>query len=315
MQKPNIGKNIIITGSSGNLGKLIVNNIPNYNLICIDVRNPDYKLPLNANFVNYDITRNNFDDLLSKLNPSTIIHTAFTVTPVKQNQRKKALVNDMIGTKNVLKGAKSANANHVIYLSSTLAYGALIKNNHLLKETDSLQAKEDIHYSYHKKIVEEKICLPYMKKHSKPILTILRASGILGPHIENYVTEILNWKVLPFISEGKSTKIQWLHEFDFIQAILRAIETEKKGVFNITPNTSESFIEQSKYLPKRSIFIPDKLSRLVSKFMFHFNISKAPSAYLDFVRYQFIASNKKAKKELNWNPKYSTKEALLSIYK
>ncbi|MHA1984442.1 MAG: NAD-dependent epimerase/dehydratase family protein [Candidatus Hodarchaeales archaeon] len=314
MQKPNIEKNIIITGSSGNLGKLIVNNILNYNLICIDNRNPDYKLPLNASFVNYDITRKDLDDLISKLNPTIIIHAAFTVTPVKENQRKQALINDMIGTKNVLKGAKAANTNHVIYLSSTLAYGALIKNNHLLKETDPLQAKENFHYSYHKKLVEEKICLPFMKKYSKPILTILRPSGILGPHIENYVTEILNWKILPFISEGKSTKIQWLHEFDFIQAILQAIEIKKKGVFNITPDTAETFIEQSKYLPNYSIFIPEKLSRLTSNLMFYFNISKAPSAYLDFVRYQFIASNKKAKKELNWSPKYSTKDALLSIY-
>jgi UDP-glucose 4-epimerase len=314
MQSLNLDKNIVVTGSTGNLGKLIVNNIPRSKLTCIDIKNPVDKLPLNARFINFDITRDNLVELFLKLKPSTIIHTAFTVTPVKAKYRRQALMNDVKGTKTVLKAALRSKTSHIIYLSSTLAYGASLKNVNLLKETDPLQAKPNFHYSFHKRLVEEKICIPFMNKHSGPILTILRPSGILGPSINNYVTDILRWKVLPFMLEGKYTKIQWLHEKDLVQAVLKSIEIKKKGIFNITPDTSESYFAQSKYLPRHSIFIPEKLSRITANIMWNFNLSKTPPSYLDFVRYQFIASNEKAKKELKWSPKFTTKDSLLSIY-
>ena len=245
---------------------------------------------------------------------NTIIHAAFTVTPVKNYQRREVLINDLMGTKNIFISALKANIDHVIYISSTLAYGATVDNKSDFEESDDLLAGSKFHYAYHKKLVEEKICIPFMNKYSNPIMTILRPCSILGPHICNYVTETLKWKILPFIYEGRNTRIQWLHENDFLQAIKQTIEKRKKGIFNITPDDSISFLEQTKYLPRKSILVPEKISRYLGKLMWDLNLSSAPPSYLDFVRYPFTASNKLAKKELGFFPKYTSKESILSIY-
>lgn len=307
-------KKVIVTGSSGNLGSLIVNNLPNYSNTCIDVKNPNYNLPLNSNFINFDISNKNLISLFQKLKPDVVIHSAFTVTPIKDKYRKKSLLNDLKSTNNVFKAGLKSGVSHIIYLSSTLAYGAFEKNKFPFIETDPLKAKSNFHYSFHKKLVEEKICSPFLKRYSKPILTVLRPSGVLGPNMKNYVTKLLKWKIRPFISEGMNTKIQWLHERDLLGAIICVLNLRPKGIYNITPDTSESYYSQSKFLPRYTIFIPETFSRIIAGIMWKFNISKTPPSYLDFVRYQFIASNMKAKNELKWSPKYTTKETLLSIY-
>ncbi|OLS25322.1 MAG: GDP-L-fucose synthase [Candidatus Heimdallarchaeota archaeon LC_3] len=306
--------NIAITGSSGNLGSLIVQNMPTTSLTCIDIKMPKYELPSNANFLNYNTSDKKLSQVLKSLKINTVIHSAFTVTPIKDHQRRRTLVNDLLGTKRLFESALNAGVNHIVYISSTLAYGANINNKIEFKESDTLQAKPNFYYAFRKKLVEEEICLPFMENHSDLILTILRLSGVLGPNIHNYVTEILKWRILPFIYEGRNTKIQWLHENDFIQAVIKSVNLMKKGVFNITPNTADSFLEQRKYIPRKSILVPEKISRLMGKLMWDLNISSVPPSYLDFVRYQFTASNKKAREELKFSPKYTTKEALLSIY-
>jgi UDP-glucose 4-epimerase len=302
---------IIITGISGYLGSELTKTLSQYEIIGVDIKEPE-KIQENVIFIKKSILDDDLSIIFKKYNPEVCIHLAWNVNPVHKKNLSQAFDLDYNGTKNILRLCRDFEVKHIIFVSSTLAYGALKDNPSYLIEESPLRAKNTFHYAYHKKKVEIELIQPFIRE-SKSLVTVLRPTGFLGPKVNNYVSNILRAKILPVMMSGRNTKIQFLHIKDLVEVIDLIVGKRISGIYNIAPDDDISMNDIPKILPGHKIYIFESLARFLISFAWFFHMYKAPSAYLDFVRYEFIVSNDKIKKELNWSPKYSTEDAIRSI--
>lgn len=304
---------ILITGISGFLGYELTKFLSKHDLVGIDFKEPAKPFPDNVIFYKKNILEESILEIFRTHGPDVCVHLAWIVSPVHANKLKTAYEIDYTGTTKILQYCKLSSVNHIIFMSSTLAYGALKDNCHILTEKDPLRANMSFHYSYHKKLVETEIVQPFIKENPNIKVTILRASAFLSQDVSNYVADVLKAKILPVMIGGRNTRIQFMHIQDLLDVISKIIEKRVIGIFNVAPDDYVIMKNLPKLLPGHKVYVPELLARFSIKIAWFLHINSAPSSYLDFVRYEFIASNEKLKKELEWKPKFSTSEAIKSL--
>ena len=304
---------ILITGISGYLGYELAKKLGDHEIIGLDIKEPKKKLPNNVSFIHKSILDSDLEKIFKKFQLDTCIHLAWTVTPVHKKELKKAFDVDFNGTKFILENCKTFNVKHIIFMSSTLAYGALKNNPERLTEEDPLRARKSFHYAYHKKIVEEELLKPFIKNNPSIKVTILRAPGFFGPMANNYIASILRSKILPVMIGGRLTRIQFLHITDLLNVIDLFVQKKAPGVFNVTPDDNVMMKDIPKILPGFKIYTFESLARFFVFIGWSIHLYSAPSSYLDFVRFEFLASNQKIKDNLGWNPSFSTIDAIKSL--
>lgn len=307
------GMKIVITGISGFLGSELAKKLTNHELIGLDIREPTEKFPTNVVFYKKSILSEEINEVFTTHKPDICVHLAWTVNPVHKKKLKSAYKIDYLGTEAIFSQCKDQNVKHIIFMSSTLAYGALRDNDHVLTENDPLRAKKNFHYSYHKRLVETEIVQPFMKENPDIRVTILRPTAFLSKDVTNYVSDVLRAKILPVMIGGKDTRIQFMHLNDLLDVISQIMEKKIAGIYNVAPDDYVIMKELPELLPGHKICVPEFLARVSIRIGWFLHIYNAPSSYLDFVRYEFVASNAKLKRKIDWKPKFSTSEALRTL--
>jgi len=304
-------KHVCITGISGYLGwRLAERLIESYELdtlLGIDIVEPKAALD-HIKFHKMDIRDPRLGELLRRYEIDTVFHLAFVVKPV--HNLKLMYDIDYKGTSNMLKKSYEAGVGHIVAISSTLAYGAHKDNPSRLKEDDPLRGNRSFPYAYHKAIVDNLI-QGFAKKHPDMRITTLRPCTIFGPHVNNYVSRML---FMPFTVSlrGYNPQVQFLHEDDFIDVCLLAVQKELGGVFNTAGVGTLAVHDIARLTGVRLIPVPAWVlyPLLESLWRLHMPGIEVNSGYLAYVRYTFVADINKAKDLLGFQPRYSSIETL-----
>jgi UDP-glucose 4-epimerase len=304
-------KNILITGISGYLGSRLTRHLSKRNdinhIVGIDIKEPS-GLPDNVLFYHRDIRDPSFSDLLTQHAIDTIFHLAFVVKPIHNIKRMHDI--DVNGTKNILEAARRSGVSHVIAISSTLAYGAHGDNPKQIYEYAQLRGNKTFPYGHYKAITDRMI-QDFAKEHPEMAITILRPCTVFGPTVDNYVSRMLFLPVTVYV-KGYDPPVQFVHEDDFVTACILAMDKKIPGAFNITGDGVLGVKSIAGTLGTRAIPVPAWLlyPTLECLWRMHFPKIEVNRGYLDYIRYPFIASNKKAKKLLNFNPKYTSAQTI-----
>ncbi len=311
--------NIFITGMSGYLGARLVRRFRSRNDID-DIAGADLNPPAasgtasgEAVFHSADIRDPVIADLMAKHKVDTVFHLAFVVQPI-HNQDKMYDIG-INGTKNVLKAAKTAGVRHVIVISSTLAYGAHPDNPEKLSEDDSLRGNKTFPYG-HFKAVADRMVQDFAAQNPDMTITILRPCTVFGPNIDNYISRML-FLPLTVCVKGFDPPVQFVHEDDFVDACEMAMEKCLPGAFNITANgtvaiTRIADILGSRLLPVQSWLLYPALESL---WRMHFPRIEVNRGYLDYIRYSFVADNRKARNQLGFKPRHTSLQTLKATVK
>ena len=305
-------KHICITGVSGYLGMRLVDALSGRydvgTMLGIDIVPPRAQ-PAKMTFVNMDIRSGDLKRCLSDHHIDTVCHLAFVVKPIHDVQRMHDI--DYNGTLNVLKSADEIKAAHIVAISSTLAYGAHPDNPDSLIESDPLRGNESYPYGYYKRRVDAMI-QDFAKANPTMLITILRPCTVFGPSVDNYVSRMLFLPVTVSV-KGYNPAVQFVHEDDFVDACLLAIDKQIPGIFNIAGDGTMTASEIARVINTRLIPLPALIlyPLLALLWKIRFPGIEVNSGYLDYVRYPFIASNQKAKEVLGFSPRYTSKETLI----
>lgn len=306
-------KNILITGISGYLGTRLVHELKQKNnigdIVGIDINPPVENIAGMITFYPKDIRDPDIGDLLTRHRIDTVLHLAFVVKPIHDLKRMHDI--DLKGTKNILDQSLNAGVTHLIAISSTLAYGAHADNPKTLVETDPLRGNKTFPYGFYKAETDRMI-QAFADDHPEMTVTILRPCTVFGPNIDNYVSRMLFLPVTVSI-KGYDPPVQFVHENDFVAACLAALQNQSSGAFNIAGDGTLTVKEIAAALGAKVIPMPAWLiyPMLECLWRIHFPMIEVNRGYLDYVRYPFVASNKKARQELNFSPQFSSAETLL----
>lgn len=275
---------IIVTGSSGFIGKHLVAALKESNNSIVEVDNTK----------GHDITRPDCLDFVSEFD--YIIHLASRSFVPESFENPYIFYNDNYSmTLNVLEAARKENAK-VIFFSSYL-YGTPqylpIDENHPL----------DPHNPYaQSKLICEKLCEGYNRDFGVDIV-VFRPFNIYG------MDQSASFLIPSILKQAESGTVKlkdprpkrdFIHVFDVVSAVKKAIELQPTGylVFNIGSGRSYAI---------------DELTKLISKAANRDLIIKFTNEYRKGEVLDTVANINKAKSILFWEPKIELNMGLIQM--
>lgn len=261
------GNNVLVTGATGLIGKLIVISMSMYNKKKITnpiniyaVVRDEKKASETFGYLNDENCRFIYSDIENfcgiDVNPDYIIHCA-------SNTSSKSFINDpvgvirtnLIGTSNILEIARLCDVKKVVYLSTMEVYGTP-ENDHEIDEnhsTNLLTTTVRSCYPESKRMCEN-MCVSYMKEYNVPV-NIIRLTQTFGPGVAyddgrvfaEFARSCIEKKDIILKTKGE-TKRSYLHIMDAVTGILCIALNGKSGeAYNLAnPSTYCSIYEMAR---------------------------------------------------------------------
>ena len=302
-------KNILITGVSGYFGQKLVSFFENkeeIERICgIDIRPPAFHSP-KLSFVKCDV-RADLKEAFNGRKIDCVIHTAYILPPIHDTTLMEDI--NVNGTKNVLNAAAIHGVGQILDCSSGTAYGFHPDNPKYLVEESPLRGNDDFTYAKNKKEIEAWI-RDFEKEHPDILLTTIRPCFVVGPGFTNPLARHLCKKIC--ILPDETALFQYIHEDDLVDIMHHLLKKRKKGIYNLAADGTMTFDEMIRILGGYPLKVPTRILWPLNNLMWRLRLSfmtEFPSPCLNMIRYPWIVSNAKVKKDLGYRFKYTTREA------
>jgi len=313
---PAQGGGVAISGASGFIGSRLLGRLvegtDDRPILVIDVQKPPVE-HRRIRFYRVDFTEPTADatlaGILKKEGCETFVHAAYLTNPTHDSAFTHEL--EAIGTMHVLHAASEAKVRKLIVAGTTMSYGALPSNPNFLTEEHPLRANTRV-TSLRDRIEAEQEVSRFSRKNPDTVVTVLRNCWIMGPTVSSWVTTFFSRSVVPTLL-GYDPLLQFVHEDDAIDAFERAVTHDFRGIYNIVGSGVLPLSTLLKLAGKPSIPILHVAAYPIAEALWMAQIGEAPAPYLDYLRYLWIADGDKARIEMGFEPKYSTKEAWMSF--
>jgi UDP-glucose 4-epimerase len=299
----------LITGGSGYIGTRLVARLSERDeierLTVADVRPPRTFGPKVA-YEEVDVRdRARVHRLLEHERPDVLVHLAFVLNPMHDEHAMYGI--DVGGTQNVLEAASAAGIEQVLVTSSATAYGAFPDNPVPLTEEHPVRGVADFEYARDKAECD-RLCQLWACRHPDRVMTIVRPCIVFGPTVDNYISR--SFTDQPFFADfGEGdVPIQFVHEDDVVEALVRLLEGRHSGAFNVGPDDWMTVTECAETVGLRTIRVPFGPYRALAQAMWRLHRVETPAGNLSFVRYPWVVSNAKLRETLDWAPRHSSRE-------
>jgi 1-acyl-sn-glycerol-3-phosphate acyltransferase/nucleoside-diphosphate-sugar epimerase len=212
---------------------------------------------------------------------------------------------DLEDAESVFQQCARARIKKFVLLSSAMIYGAsphnpgFISEAHVIPRSDKKRISKDW-------LDLEALAAAYMGELSGTNieLNILRSCAVLAPGSDDYFSELFR-KTLAFVLPGHDPTIQLLSPIDLAGVVSAVVANRAGGVFNVAPDGVITLraalrLSEASRLP---------IARTIQRMARRLGLAH-PIEQLDYIRYSWTISNRKAKRELKWTPCRSSVEAL-----
>lgn len=304
---------VFITGASGYIGTKLLSLLNDKagveEIVGIDIKEPAIS-PEKFTFYKMDV-RERFEHILKDHRIDTVVHTAYVVPPIHSTKLMEDI--NINGTKNVLLSCIKADVKHIFYTSSATAYGFHPDNDLPLTEDSRLRGNDDFTYSKNKKEIES-IFTAFISENPQIKVTLVRPSFVVGPGFNDPLARHLRKRFV--LLPSNTQPFQFVHEDDLVEIIYLLLEKRLAGVFNVGAEGTITFNEMLKLLGNTPISIPFGLMYLLNGAAWNLRLSfitEFPSPALNMVRYPWVVSSEKLKRELNYRYKYTSREAFMDF--
>ncbi len=301
---------IALTGASGYIGRRLLSRLNAEtgveSVLAIDIRPPPPGASWeNVRFVEHDVS-DPFPQVLSRHGIDAAVHLAYVMRPGRDREAARRV--NVGGTRNLLEACAAADVKRLVYLSSTTVYGAHEDNPEMLTEDADPRPLKGYQYS-EDKVASELLFGDFAGERPGTAISILRGCPVLGPGADNYVAEALR---RPFLVafKGDGPPMQFLHEDDLAEVIVRWLLGGAPGVYNVAGDGAVDWREAAGILKRPLFTLPAPLLYGVTAAAWALRLqSDSPAAGLDLIRYRWTASTEKIKQELGITFR-SSREAL-----
>ena len=305
-------KRIAITGISGYIGSRLLAELNHINnverIIGIDVNHLKYSSP-KLQFYCQDIFKP-LGDIFVENEVDTAIHLTFILKPTPNRAGAEKV--DIGGLRNFLQACHQAKVKHILYLSSHTVYGAHPDNSVPLKETSPLRPLPGFQYSWDKAKTEQ-ILSSFVNLQKDVCLTILRSCPVIGPNAGSSIVTSM-FKPIMIRVAGYDPLMQFVHEDDLIELIVTLLSQKRAGIFNVASDGEIQYTQIAALAGRRTITLPDKMLRFLMGFSWGLRLqNESPASGLEFIKYPPIVSTEKLKREVGFQFRYSSRDAVAAF--
>ena len=304
------GPSVLVTGAGGYLGSQLIaalaaGRIKVSRVVAADVREvpPDRRLD-GIEYVQADVRSPGLIPLFDRYKVEVVVHLASIVTPGRDSNRRFEYSVDVKGTENVLIACTTTGVKKIVVSSSGAAYGYHADNPAWLTEDCPLRGNEAFVYAHHKRLVEEMLAR-WRIEHPQLQQVIFRIGTILGETVKNQITDLFEKPRLLAI-RGSDSPFVFIWDQDVVGCLLRAIESDKTGIFNVAGDGVLTIHEIAARLGKRCLVLPPGLLRLALRLLKALGLTQYGPEQLDFLRYRPVLDNTRLKRDFGYVPQLTS---------
>lgn len=304
------GPSVLVTGAGGYLGSQLIaalaaGRIKVSRVVAADVREvpPDRRLD-GIEYVQADVRSPGLIPLFDRYKVEVVVHLASIVTPGRDSNRQFEYSVDVKGTENVLIACTTTGVRKIVVSSSGAAYGYHADNPAWLTEDCPLRGNEAFVYAHHKRLVEEMLAR-WRIEHPQLQQVIFRIGTILGETVANQITALFD-KPRPLAIAGSDSPFVFIWDQDVVGCLLRAIESDKTGIFNVAGDGVLTIHEIAAKLGKRCLVLSPGLLRLALRLLKALGLTQYGPEQLDFLRYRPVLDNTRLKRDFGYVPQLTS---------
>lgn len=222
---------LLVTGAAGALAQSVIRRLrPFHQLVVCDARR-EVSMPRDIPSYHVDFNKRHFEDIFRRHRITGIVHLG-RLGPNEATRMHRYNAN-VLGTQRLLDLALKYEVTQVLILSTFFVYGASPYNPALLTESAPLKAAE-LTMDLVDSVELENLANIYLWKHPELHITLLRPCNIIGPGVNNSISQLLSGRRAPILA-GFSPIMQFIHLDDMADAIVLALQNPHAGIYNVAP--------------------------------------------------------------------------------
>ncbi len=305
-----------ITGISSDLGRGLLPRLQSdprvSQIFALDVVAPTPSKKVH--FVKIDLTRPGSEDQLTQklrdAHVDVLYHLAFVNSRVHRAVFAHEL--EVIGSMHVLAAAQAVGLKRLIVPSLTALYGARSRGAARHRESDPL-CGHGVRFITDRIDVEHHVA-DFARRNTETQVIVLRFAPIIGAHSDNPFTRLLRARIVPTVL-GFDPVWQMIHEDDAARALASALDCETSGVFNIVAKDGLPISSIIRLAGGIAIPLAGPLLTAMIHTLEALNVSTVPVALLDYLRYPWLADERRAHHELGFLAQMSAREAIATLHR
>ena len=305
---------VAVTGAAQFLGTNLIGLLEEdpsvRSIVCLDTETPT-TAGAKSRFYNVNLTEalaeERLAEILSAEAVEVVVHLAFLDSPTHSTAFAHEL--ESVGTMHVINACRRTKVHKIVMRSQTLLYGAHPTNPNYLSEKHPLRARRTEPF-FADKIEAETEVLRFGKPGQGRIATVLRIAPLIGPTVDNFVTRYLSHRLTPTVL-GFDPLWQFVHEADAVRALRLAVLYDAPGVFNVVGEGVLPLRTVIKLAGRSALPLPRSFASGVTAALWLSQLAEAPPAFFDYLQYICVADGALARKELGFDPLYTSREALI----
>ena len=299
---------VVVTGAAGNLGRLLVQALHrNHTVVAVD-RRPVRGLPKDVRHLQTDVRRRATEDVFRTERVRAIVHLGLAHNPRNEETHYRF---NVIGTQRMLDLASKYEVETMVMLSSANIYGPHPDNSHFLTEDAPLLAAEH-HPDIRDLVAADRIVQSFFYRQPNVRTVLLRPVHIVGPRVRNAPSNYLRLS-RPWVVAGFDPMIQLVHEEDMVRAMVLAVESDARGVFNVVGPGEAPLSRILQVLGRPTRAVPSFLVRALVDRAWRFRFTDFPPPELRHIQFNCIVDGRRATEELGFEPGYSLEETIRSV--
>lgn len=304
---------VAITGSSGYVGQRLIallrRDRPDAEILGLDIAPPGAVAP--HRFERVEICEPRLADVLAGFAPDTVVHLAFILNPIHREAEMRRV--NVEGTRNVLRAVAAVRPERFLFVSSAVALGAMPGNPVPMQDDHPRAAGVAFQYAADKSEAEQLVA-DFAQDQPRVAVSWVRPAIILGPGIDNYLSRLLLRFPVVFLLDGRNTPMQFVHVDDVVAAMLRVLERNGRGAFNVAPGNWISPLEIALETRRRVARLPSWLAAGLLRLCWACRVPLfgGPAAMLDYLRFPWVVAPERLTTELGFAFQYGSREALRS---
>ncbi len=299
---------VLVTGAAGNLGRLAVQSLHrDHTVVAVD-RRPVRGLPKDVRHVQTDVRRRPIEDVFRTDRVQAILHLGLAHNPRGDDSHYRF---NVVGTQRILDLAVKYQVGAVVVLSSANIYGPHPDNSHFLTEEAPLLAAEH-HPEIRDLVAADRIVQSFFYRHPQLRTVLFRPVHIVGPRVRNAPSNYLRMP-RPWMVTGFDPMIQLIHEEDVVRALVLAIDSDARGVFNLVGPGEAPLSRIFEVLGRSPRSLPSFLFQRVISQAWRYHISDFPAPELRHIQFNCVVDGRRAQEELAFTPSYSMEETIRSV--
>jgi len=298
----------VVTGACGRLGKLLTRRLHRVaEVIAID-RRPFPDKPKDVVHVPYPLRRKKVRDVFRRNRIAAVIHLGIMHDPRKKAEAHHAW--NVEGFASLLEYCSTYRVPKVVLMSSASLYGGRPTNPQFIAEEAPLMAgARSLRVAGQVEV--DMLAQSFFWRHPECETVILRPCSIVG-RVANAPSNYLRLKVCPTVM-GFDPMVQLIHEDDVVDAIMAALEPGIRGVFNVAGPTAAPLSSILRRLGRKTVPVPHLVARPVVQRLFDMKMTSFPPEEVDFVQFQCLVDDARARESLRFAPRHSLAELLADL--